>query len=90
MSITSPKRLGALALMAVFAVAACSSATGGSTGEPTASDIAPSANAPAPSGDPVAGGIIAAAWPVQGFFAAAAAPLLVCATAVILMGRRRG
>jgi phosphate transport system substrate-binding protein len=59
-SITSPKRLGALALMAVFAVAACSSATGGSTGEPTASDIAPSANAPAPSGDPVAGGIIAA------------------------------
>jgi len=38
----------------------------------------------------IAGGIIAAAWPVQGFFAAAAAPLLVCAAAVPLMaGKRR-
>jgi AAHS family 4-hydroxybenzoate transporter-like MFS transporter len=35
----------------------------------------------------IAGAILAAAWPVAGFFAAAALPLLVCAGAVALLAR---
>lgn len=37
----------------------------------------------------IAGGILGAAWPIEGFFAAAAAPLLLCAAAVMLMARTR-
>lgn len=58
MSITNPKRLGALALTAVFAIGACGG--GGSTIAPTggAATDAPATNAPATNASPLTGRVI--------------------------------
>jgi len=45
--VTTPKRLGALAAVAMLALAACSSATGGSTAPSAAASVAPESAAPA-------------------------------------------
>jgi phosphate transport system substrate-binding protein len=59
-TITNPKRLGALALAAAFAIGACSGS--GSTSAPASGDAtsAPASNGAAPSGEAVSGSIIVA------------------------------